>query len=95
MAVSIPDPPLPRLAHTCFLWLSVDKNLIFVIKATRVYSKKGSHYFYGPLQLVRHVAQKLLAGEQETHWDKTNKELTSCPTAFLAHQQGVFYHVTD
>ena len=26
----------------------------------------------GPLQLVSHVVQEHLAGEQETHWDKTN-----------------------
>ena len=60
------------------------------------------HLVNGPLQLVSHVVQKHLAGEQETHWDKTNKELTSsqmvivclsCPSAFLAHQHDVF--VTD
>ena len=28
----------------------------------------------GPLQLVSHVVQKHIAGEQETHWDKTNRE---------------------
>ena len=28
----------------------------------------------GPLQVVSHVVQNHLAGEQETHWDKTNKE---------------------
>ena len=52
------------------------------------------------------MVQRHLAGEKETHWDKTNKELTSskmiifiiclsCPSAFLAHQQGILYHVTD
>ena len=55
----------------------------------------------GPLQLVSHVVQKHLALEQDWHWDKTNKELTSfkmviffvcvIPVRFsLAHQQGVF-----
>ena len=64
----------------------------------------------GPLQVASHVVQKHVAGEQETHWDKSNKELTlymhiisngnflclSCPSVFLAHQQGVIllYHVT-
>ena len=28
----------------------------------------------GPLQVASHEVQKHLAGEQETHWDKTNKE---------------------
>ena len=28
----------------------------------------------GPLQQVSHMVQKPLAGEQETLWDKTNKE---------------------
>ena len=28
----------------------------------------------GPLQLVIHVVQNLRAGEQKSHWDKTNKE---------------------
>ena len=31
----------------------------------------------GPLQVVSHVVLKHLAGEQGTHWDKTNRELTS------------------
>ena len=35
------------------------------------------HSAMGPLQMISHVVQKHLAGEQETHRDKTNKELTS------------------
>ena len=31
----------------------------------------------GPLQVVSHMVQKHLGGEQETHWDKTNTELSS------------------
>ena len=30
----------------------------------------------GPLQLAIHVAQNRHAGEQKSHWDKTNKEIT-------------------
>ena len=35
------------------------------------------HLMKGPLQLVIHVVQNQRFGEQPTHWDKTNKELTS------------------
>ena len=28
----------------------------------------------GPLQLAIHVTQNRRAGEQKSHWDKTNKE---------------------
>ena len=34
-------------------------------------------YLNGPFVAGSHVVQRHLAGEQETHWDKTNKELTS------------------
>ena len=30
----------------------------------------------GPLQLAIHVAQNRRAGEQKSHWDKTNKRHT-------------------
>ena len=50
------------------------------------------------------MVQKHLAGEQETHWDKTNKELTSSkmvifivclvPVRFLLTNKVFLYHVT-
>ena len=55
--------------------------------------------------MVSHVVQKQLAGEQETHWDKTNRELTSSkmviffvcivPVRFLLTSKVFLYHVTD
>ena len=30
----------------------------------------------GPSQVASHMVQKHVAGEQETNWDKTNKEIT-------------------
>ena len=50
----------------------------------------------GPLQLVIHVVQNRRAGEQKSHWDKTNKEnyhlklcmSLSCPSATFALQLG-------
>ena len=58
----------------------------------------------GPLQVVSHMVQKHLAGEQETHWDKTNKERTSSkmviffvclvPVRFLLTSKVFLYHVT-
>ena len=59
----------------------------------------------GPLQLVCHVVQKHLAGEQGKHWDKTNKEyyhlrwckLVVCllPVRFLLTNKVFLYHVID
>ena len=56
------------------------------------------------VQVVSHVVQKDLAGEQETHWDKTNQELTSskiiilfvslAPVRFLFNSKVFLYHVT-
>ena len=59
----------------------------------------------GPLQVVSHVVQKHLAGEQETHWGKTNKELSTSskmviffvclvPVRFLPTSKVLLYHVT-
>ena len=58
----------------------------------------------GPLQVVSDVVQQHLAGEQETHWDKTNKELTwskmviffvcLVPVRFLLTSKVFLYHVT-
>ena len=55
------------------------------------------------LQLISRVVQKHLAGEQETHWDKTNKELPSSktffvclvPVHFFLTSKVFLYHVTD
>ena len=55
----------------------------------------------GPLQLAIHVVQNRHAGEQKSHWDKTNKRHTgiilngnflcwSCPSATFALQHGGF-----
>ena len=53
------------------------------------------------------MVQKHLAGEQEMHWDKTNKELTLSkifmviffvcvvPVCFLLNSKVFLYHVTD
>ena len=59
----------------------------------------------GLLQLVSHVVQKHLVGEQEMHWDKTNKEVTSSkmviffvclvPVHFLLTSKMFLYHMTD
>ena len=59
----------------------------------------------GPLQQVSHVVQKHLTGEQETQWDKTNKELTSSkivilfvctvPGRILLTSKVFLYRVTD
>ena len=34
----------------------------------------------GPLQLVIHMVQNHRVGQQGTHWDKTNRKLTSFKT---------------
>ena len=53
----------------------------------------------GPLQLTIHVVQNRHAGEQKSHWDKTNKTYMiwngnflclSCPSATFALQHGGF-----
>ena len=57
----------------------------------------------GPLQLAIHVVQNRRAGEQKSHWDKTNRKLPftiiyapvyvfylSCPSATFALQRGGF-----
>ena len=57
----------------------------------------------GPLQLVSHVVQKHLAGEHETHWDRTNKAyiikkgnfVCLVPVRFLLTSKVFLYHVTD
>ena len=71
-------------------------NVIFVWNALDVIRTRTM----GPLQLVSHVVQKHLAGEQETHWDKTNKEsyhfklcklfVSLVPVLFLLSSKGVF-----
>ena len=58
-----------------------------------------------PLQLVIHVVQNQRFGEQATHWDKTNKELTSfkmvisfiflLPLHLLFSSKPVLYHTND
>ena len=57
----------------------------------------------GPLQLAIHMVQKCRAGEQKSHWEKTNKEnyhLTLCmsfvclvPVRLLLSNVAVLYHV--
>ena len=57
----------------------------------------------GPLPLVIYVVQNRRAGEQESHWDKTNKEnynLKLCmsfvclvPVRLLLSSTAVLYHV--
>ena len=57
----------------------------------------------GPLQLAIHVVQNRRAGEQKSHWDKTNKEnyhLKLCmsfvclvPVRLLLSSVAVLYHV--
>ena len=57
----------------------------------------------GPLQLVIHMVQNRRAGEQKSHWDKTNKEnyhLKLCmsfvclvPVRLLLSSVAVLYHV--
>ena len=56
-----------------------------------------------PLQLAIHVVQNRRAGEQKSHWDKTNKEnyhLKLCmsfvclvPVRLLLSSMAVLYHV--
>ena len=63
------------------------------------------HLMKGPLQLVIHVVQNRHFGEQATHWDKTNKELTSfkmvisficlLPLHLLLSSKPVLYHSND
>ena len=57
----------------------------------------------GPLQLAIHVVQNRRAGEQKSHWDKTDKEndhLKSCmsfvclvPVRLLLSSVAVLHHV--
>ena len=57
----------------------------------------------GPLQLAIHVVQNRRAGEQKSHWDKTNKEsyhfklcmsfVCLVPVQLLLSNVGVLYHV--
>ena len=56
----------------------------------------------GPLQLVSHVVQKHLVGEQETHWDKEITILEDVSSLFVLSQcvscttaKVFLYHVTD
>ena len=57
----------------------------------------------GPLQVAIHVVQNRRAGEQKSHWDKTNKENYSLklwmsfvclvPVRLLLTSTAVLYHV--
>ena len=59
----------------------------------------------GHLQLISHMVHNRHAGEQEMHWDKTDKRLTSfkmvlsvvrlAPVRLLLSSMAVLYHVTD
>ena len=46
----------------------------------------------GPLQLAIHVVQNRHAGEQKSHWDKTNNLV---PMSLLLSREAVFYHVNE
>ena len=58
-----------------------------------------------PLQLAIHVVQNRRAGEQKSHWDKTNKEnyhfklcmsfVCLVPVRLLLFSVAVLYHVND
>ena len=57
----------------------------------------------GPLQLAIHVVRNRRAGEQESHWDKTNKEnyhlklcmsfLCLVPVRLFLSSVAILYHV--
>ena len=57
----------------------------------------------GPLQVAIHVVQNRRAGEQKSHWDKTNKEnyhlklfksfVCLVPVRLLLTSTAVLYHV--
>ena len=58
----------------CAMWVCffIVRHVVLSVKFLRqLYTQ-----VMGPLQLVSHVVQKHLAGEQETHLDKTNKNIT-------------------
>ena len=46
----------------------------------------------GPLQLAIHVVKNRHAGEQKSHWDKTNNLV---PMSLLLSREVVFYHVNE
>ena len=81
-----------------------------IVNASKVYktNKKAlggrpELQIIGPLQLAIHVVQNRHAGEQKSHWDKTNKEhynLELCmsfvchvPVRLLLSSVAVLYHV--
>ena len=42
--------------------------------ASGIVNRPGTHWSaIGPLQLAIHMVQNRHAGEQKSHWDKTNK----------------------
>ena len=54
----------------------------------------------GPLQLVSHVVQKHLTGEQEMHWEKNKQRkfpfiVCFVPADYLLFSKVFLYHITD
>ena len=58
------------------LGIHIDQDLDFDAQSDAPCKSLSLDYLYsiGPLQLAIHVTQNRRAGEQKSHWDKTNKE---------------------
>ena len=74
-----------KYIYSSFIWLKLGKDKRWISstytvrltlndRETAWSSDQCYGLVIGPLQLVIHVVQIRLAGEQKSHWDKTNKE---------------------
>ena len=85
--------------YVCMSRIPVNKGA----NARLGWTKYSDSYELAPLQLTIHVVQNRHAGEQTSHWDKTNKgnyHLELCmpficlvPVRLLLSRMAVLYHV--
>ena len=65
---------------------------IWSFNTTKLPPNKCNSPLIGPSQLAIHVVQNRHAGEQKSHWDKTNNIV---PMSLLLSREAVFYHVNE
>ena len=89
-----------RPAQLSFPFLGKAKRKLLAGAVERMYMRAAK---IGPLQLAIHVVQNYRAGEQKSHWDKTNREnyhfklcmsfVCLVPVRLLLSSVAVLYHV--
>ena len=89
-----------RPAQLSFPFLGKAKRKRLAGAVERMYMRAAK---IGPLQLAIHVVQNCRAGEQKSHWDKTNREnyhfklcmsfVCLVPVRLLLSSVAVLYHV--